>query len=122
MNHMKQRGCQFYLDDFGSGLSSYSYLKSLPADFIKIDGSFIKDVDKDPVDFAMVKSINEISHVMGKETIAEFVESESIIQKLKTLGIDYAQGFYISEPFPLDELLQANTIVDCDPLKLSSAD
>ncbi|MDH5216428.1 MAG: EAL domain-containing protein [Gammaproteobacteria bacterium] len=106
MNRMKKHGCQFYLDDFGSGLSSYSYLKSIPADYVKIDGAFVKDIDRDPVDYAMVKSINEISHIMGKKTIAEFAESESIINKLQAIGVDYAQGYHIGKPFPLENLLK----------------
>lgn len=109
IKRMKKYGCQFYLDDFGSGLSSYSYLKSIPADYVKIDGAFVKDIDKDPVDYAMVKSINEISHIMGKKTIAEFAESDSIIQKLRVIGIDYAQGYHIGRPFPLEDLLQQQT-------------
>lgn len=109
MNRMKKHGCQFYLDDFGSGLSSYSYLKSIPADYVKIDGAFVRDIDKDPVDYAMVKSINEISHIMGKKTIAEFAESQSIIQKLQTIGVDFAQGYHVGKPFPLENLLKRHT-------------
>lgn len=98
---LKRKGCLFALDDFGSGFSSFAYLKRLPVDFIKIDGMFVKDIVDDPIDFAMVKSINEIGKVMGKRTIAEFVESAEILAKLKKIGVDYAQGYGISRPRPL---------------------
>lgn len=98
---LQDRGCRFSLDDFGSGLSSFAYLKNLPVDYLKIDGAFVKDIIRDPVSLAMVKSINEIGHVMGKKTIAEFVENEAILRKLKEIGVDYYQGFGISEPQPI---------------------
>ena len=99
---LKKLGCKFALDDFGSGLSSFAYLKNLPVDYLKIDGMFVKDITSDPLDFAMVKSINEIGHVMGKETIAEFVENSEILLKLKDIGVDYAQGYCIGKPKELD--------------------
>lgn len=102
---LKERGCLFALDDFGSGLSSFNYLKNLPVDFLKIDGVFVKDILGDPLDFAMVKSINEIGHVMGKQTIAEYVENAAILQKLREIGVDYAQGYGVGRPRPLEELL-----------------
>ena len=92
----------FALDDFGTGLSSFGYLKHFPVDFLKIDGMFVRDVARDPSDFAMVKSINEIGHVMGKRTIAEFVESEEVLQRMRELGIDYAQGYALGRPELLD--------------------
>ena len=98
---LKQRGCLFTLDDFGSGLSSFGYLKNLPVDFLKIDGIFVKDIVDDPVDFAMVKSIHEIGRVMGKKTIAEFVENNAILEKLREIGVDYVQGYAIAMPEPL---------------------
>jgi EAL domain-containing protein (putative c-di-GMP-specific phosphodiesterase class I) len=101
---LKERGCLFSLDDFGSGLSSFAYLKTLPVDYLKIDGYFVKDILKDKVDLAMVKSINEVGHVMGKKTIAEFVENEQIFNLLKELGVDYAQGYGIGKPVLLTEL------------------
>jgi Amt family ammonium transporter len=104
IKEMKSLGCQFSLDDFGSGLSSFGYLKNLNVDYLKIDGSFIKDIDKDSTDRAMVQSINSIGHVMGLKTIAEFVESEEIINILSEIGIDYAQGYYIDRPRPLEQL------------------
>ncbi len=104
MHQLRNKGCLFSLDDFGSGLSSFAYLKNLPVDYLKIDGFFIKDIVDDPVDLAMVKSINEVGHVMGKKTIAEFVENKEIFDLLNTLGVDYAQGYGIAKPKPLDEL------------------
>ncbi len=98
ISKLRSRGCKFALDDFGSGLSSYAYLKELPVDFLKIDGAFIRDICSDPIDYAMVKSINEIGHVMGKKTIAEFVENDAIFEKLKEIGVDYAQGYAIDRP------------------------
>ncbi len=102
---LKELGCRFALDDFGSGLSSFAYLKNLPVDFLKIDGIFVKDILDDPMDLAMVRSINEIGQVMGKQTIAEFVENEAILEKLREIGVDYAQGYGISRPEPLEKLL-----------------
>ena len=104
INQLKEHGCLFSLDDFGSGLSSFAYLKNLPVDYLKIDGLFVKDIIDDKVDLAMVKSINEVGHVMGKKTIAEFVENEQIFLLLNELGVDYAQGYGIGKPVPLDEL------------------
>jgi len=104
INQLKKQGCLFSLDDFGSGLSSFAYLKNFPVDYLKIDGLFVKDILDDEVDLAMVKSINEVGHVMNKKTIAEFVENEAIFNLLKTLGIDYAQGYGIGKPVPLDDL------------------
>jgi diguanylate cyclase (GGDEF)-like protein/PAS domain S-box-containing protein len=100
MNTLKALGCSFALDDFGSGLSSFAYLKALPVDYLKIDGAFVKDIVDDPIDFAMVKSINEVGHVMGKRTIAEFVENEAVLARLQALGVDYAQGYGIGRPQP----------------------
>jgi len=93
----------FSLDDFGSGLSSFAYLKHLPVDFLKIDGFFVKDIEHDSVDLAMVKSINDIGHVLGKKTIAEFVENQVILQTLNGLQVDYAQGYFTGMPKPLSE-------------------
>jgi len=101
---LKELGCRFALDDFGSGLSSFAYLKTLPVDFLKIDGMFVKDIVEDPIDQAMVRSINEIGQVMGKQTIAEFVESEAILDKLREIGVDYAQGYGIGRPQPIENI------------------
>jgi diguanylate cyclase (GGDEF)-like protein/PAS domain S-box-containing protein len=94
----KEHGCKFALDDFGTGLSSFGYLKHFPVDFLKIDGSFVKEILRDPIDREMVRSINEIGHLTGKKTIAEFAENEEIINMLRSLGVDYAQGYGISAP------------------------
>ena len=104
MNRMKIIGCQFSLDDFGTGLSSYSYLRNLPVDFVKIDGVFVKDIANNPGDYAVVRSINEIGHYMGKKTIAEFVEDQEVLDRLKEIGVDYAQGYQIAKPLPLEDL------------------
>lgn len=98
---LKSMGCRFALDDFGSGLSSFSYLKNLNVDYLKIDGSFVKKIVEDPIDRAMVEAINRIGHEMGIQTIAEFVENDAILEKLKELGVDYAQGYGIEKPKPL---------------------
>lgn len=101
---LKGVGCQFSLDDFGSGLSSLTYLKNFPVDYLKIDGAFVKDIANDPLDFAMVKAINDIGHVMGKKTIAEFAESDIIIKKLREIGVDFYQGFGAGKPQPIERL------------------
>jgi diguanylate cyclase (GGDEF)-like protein/PAS domain S-box-containing protein len=95
---LKELGCKFALDDFGTGLSSFGYLKHFPVDFLKIDGSFVKEILHDPIDREMVRSINEIGHLTGKQTIAEFAENLEIINMLRTLGVDYAQGYGVSQP------------------------
>ncbi len=98
INALKELGCKFALDDFGTGLSSFGYLKHFPVDFLKIDGSFVKEILHDPIDREMVRSINEIGHLTGKKTIAEFAENEEIITMLRGMGVDYAQGYGVSEP------------------------
>lgn len=102
---LRELGCLIALDDFGSGLSSYEYLKKLPADILKIDGQFIKNMIEDELDLVMVKSINEIAHIMGKKTVGEFVENEEILLKLNEIGVDYGQGFYLDTPKPMSSLL-----------------
>jgi diguanylate cyclase (GGDEF)-like protein/PAS domain S-box-containing protein len=99
---MRELGCRFALDDFGTGMSSFAYLKNLPVDFLKIDGSFVKDILEDPVDCGMVESINQIGHLMGLRTIAEYVENDRIRKRLAQIGVDYAQGFGVAKPGPLD--------------------
>ena len=98
---LKGKGCRFILDDFGSGLSSFSYLRDLPVDFLKIDGDFVQGMLEDRVKRAMVESINQIGHVLGLTTIAEWVENRSTLEMLKTLGVDYAKGYWLCRPQPL---------------------
>jgi diguanylate cyclase (GGDEF)-like protein/PAS domain S-box-containing protein len=101
MRELRDRGVTFALDDFGSGLSSFSYLKTLPVDFLKIDGQFVENVVRDPIDRSMVEAICQVARAMGLKTVAERVESEEVLGVLSTLGVDYAQGFFIAEPQPL---------------------
>ncbi|MGD8568663.1 MAG: EAL domain-containing protein [Gammaproteobacteria bacterium] len=114
INELKGLGCEFALDDFGSGLSSFGYLKNLPVDYLKIDGSFVQDMIKDRTNQAMVSAINEVGHIMGIKTIAECVENPAVVDQLKRLGVDYAQGYAISSPMPIDiiagQLRHAQTI------------
>ncbi|MFC6671446.1 EAL domain-containing protein [Marinobacterium aestuariivivens] len=102
---MKAVGCCFALDDFGSGLSSFGYLKNLPVDVLKIDGIFVRDIVSDELDRAMVRSINDIGQLLGKKTIAEFVENDEIAAILRNLGVDYGQGYGIARPRPIEEVL-----------------
>lgn len=106
VEEIKRKGCKFSLDDFGTGYSSYSYLKDFPVDHVKIDGIFIKDMLEDSSSHAMVKSITEISHHMGKKVVAEYVESEAILVALRELEVDFAQGYYLGQPAPIKSLLQ----------------
>lgn len=106
INTFHKLGCLFALDDFGSGFSSYNYLKNLPVDQVKIDGSFVKDILVDPIDMAMVNSIKDVAKAMGMETVAEFVESTEIMVELGKMGVDFAQGYGIAKPHALDEFTQ----------------
>ena len=101
IDRLKALGCRFALDDFGSGLSSFAYLKTLPVDYLKIDGVFVKDIAVDEADYAMVKSIHEVAKALGKQTIAEFVENDEIVNKLRVIGVDFVQGYGISRPQPV---------------------
>ena len=105
LRELRLIGCRFSLDDFGTGLSSFSYLKNLPVDYLKIDGSFVKEIVNSSADYGLVKTINEVGHFLGKKTVAEYVENEEILTRLKDIGLDYAQGFGIAKPKPLLEIL-----------------
>lgn len=105
IDYLKQDGFLFALDDFGSGLSSFAYLKSLPVDFLKIDGIFVKDMHKDKVNYAMVKAIQDMGQVLDKQTIAEYVENETVKTLLAELGVNYGQGFHLGKPQPLDDVM-----------------
>ncbi|WP_166269412.1 DUF1631 family protein [Marinobacter caseinilyticus] len=104
LQEMKRTGCQFALDDFGTGLASYAYLQRLPVDFLKIDGVFVKDLNDNLSNYAMVRSINELSHFLGIKTIAEYVEDLEILEALREMNVDYAQGFGLAKPRPLNSI------------------
>jgi len=104
MTALRSAGCRFALDDFGVGVSSFTYLKHLPVDYLKIDGSFVKDMLDDPVNHAMVEAIHRIGHIMGKKTIAESVENRETLRALSAIGVDYAQGYAIAVPAPFRRL------------------
>ncbi len=106
IHKLKDIGCLFSLDDFGSGFSSFNYLKNLPVDFLKIDGIFVKDMDEDSVNRAMVEAINSLGQVIGLKTIAEFVRNADIIKELRKIGVDYIQGYEIGKPEPISKLIE----------------
>ena len=97
-------GCKFSIDDFGTGLASHNYLRELPVDYVKIDGTFIKEIDKNRTDYAMTQSINDLAHFLGQKTIAESVENANIIEKLTEIGVDYLQGWGVGKPKLLTEI------------------
>jgi len=102
-------GCSFSVDDFGSGFSSFSYLKDLPADYIKLDGSFIQNLNKDTVDQALVKAMIQVIQALGKKAVAEYVENQEILDILKSMGIDFVQGYHIGHPVPVERLALQKT-------------
>jgi len=104
MKELHEFGCTTCIDDFGTGLSSFAYLKTLPTDVLKIDGVFIRGLASDPRNRAIVRSINEVAHSLGKKTVAEFVEDDTCLEAVRAIGIDYAQGYAIAKPRPLAEL------------------
>ena len=106
IERLKKYNCLFSLDDFGRGVSSFSYLKNLPVDYLKIDGALVRDIAQDPVDYALVAAINQIRHSMIIKTIAEFVENQQILDTLKEMGVDYVQGFHIKKPFQISGLIK----------------
>jgi Amt family ammonium transporter len=105
MRELKARGCKFSLDDFGSGLSSFMYLKTLPVDFLKIDGQFISHIAEDAVDRSMVEAISKVGRALGISTVAECVESQAVMDELQRIGVDFAQGFFVSAPAPISSLV-----------------
>jgi len=107
MRTLKERGCRFALDDFGSGISSFGYLKQLPVDFLKIDGEFVRDMLLDPIDRSMVEAINKVGHSLKICTIAEFVEDAETLEMLGAMGVDFAQGYFIDRPGPVSDCLPA---------------
>lgn len=103
---LRELGVTFALDDFGSGVSSFGYLRSLPVDCLKVDGQFVRHIDTSPLDRGIVTAVHQIAHVMGMETVAEFVETEAIATALRTIGVDYLQGYHLGRPWPLDDYLR----------------
>lgn len=101
IHELKKMGCSFALDDFGTGFSSFAYLRFLPVDYLKIDGTYISNLDKDPAQRALVQAMNTVAQSLGKRTISEFVENEKILQILGELKIDFGQGYYLGEPVPI---------------------
>ena len=106
MSELKGRGCRFALDDFGTGVSSFVYLKTLPVDFLKIDGQFITHITQDPVNRSMVEAISKVGRALGIATVAECVESEAVLTELRRLGVDFVQGFHLAAPLPIKQLPQ----------------
>jgi EAL domain-containing protein (putative c-di-GMP-specific phosphodiesterase class I) len=104
MSELKTRGCKFSLDDFGTGVSSFVYLKTLPVDFLKIDGQFISHITHDAVNRSMVEAIGKVGRALGIATVAECVESEAVLTELRHIGVDYAQGFHLARPAPIAQL------------------
>ena len=107
LSRLRSKGCKIALDDFGSGLSSFTYLKSLPIDVLKIDGTFVKDMVDDDIYKVFVESINQIGHAMGLTTIAEFVENDAILKMLSEIGVNYTQGYAIHRPSPFDSAIMS---------------
>ena len=118
MNNVKTLGCSLALDDFGSGLCSFTYLKTIPVDYLKIDGAFVSLILENPLDMAIVIAIKQISLATNTKVIAEFVSSDEIKVKLKELGIDYAQGYSVAKPMPINQLYK---FVDVNALDRSAA-
>jgi Amt family ammonium transporter len=104
MTELKARGSRFALDDFGTGVSSFVYLKTLPVDFLKIDGQFVSHVTDDPVNRSMVEAISKVGRALGIATVAECVESQAVLEELKRIGVDFVQGFHLAQPLPVAQL------------------
>jgi len=107
IRELRNIGVQFALDDFGNGFSSFAYLKNLPVEYLKLDGSFVQNVVENNVDREMVRAMNGIGHVLGMKTVAEYVKDETIAETLREIGVDYGQGFDLSRPVPLTDLPEA---------------
>ena len=118
ITELQKFGFRFGLDDFGTGLCSFGYLRDLPVDYVKIDGSFVKEIDTNPIDAAFVSSIHNIAKTLGKKTVAEFVENEAILSKLREIGVDFAQGWGIAKPCPLEDLNQQFKMLDRNALEV----
>jgi len=123
---LREMGCRFALDDFGVGLSSFGYLKNLAVDYLKLDGCFVKNMVRDNIDHAMVRAINQIGHTMNIKTIAEFVEDQETLEAIREVGVDYAQGYFIAKPAPIEIGLNSEPVDFCpgedlqDPVQLKS--
>ena len=109
INSIKQLGAKFSLDDFGTGLSSFSYLKQFPVDYLKIDGEFVRDIIEDDKSYVFVRSMTEVGHCLDMEVIAEFVESDTMFNKLREANVDYIQGYQVGKPVSI------NTLVEQEP-------
>ncbi|WP_237717373.1 EAL domain-containing protein [Cupriavidus basilensis] len=120
IRQLQEMGCRFALDDFGAGMSSFTYLKHLPAEYLKIDGSFVREMLNDPVNLVMVEAIQRIGHAMGKQTIAEYVENEALLERLRALGVDYAQGYGVGLPMPFAPVTNTGARFGQDALAVCS--
>lgn len=107
LRQLRQLGCRIALDDFGSGYSSYSYIRRLPLDYLKIDGTYIRNLLTDPTDQALTASMVDVAHALGLKVIAEYVDSEAVYAWLKNIGVDYVQGYWVHAPERLDDLILA---------------
>ena len=109
---LRKLGCTFALDDFGSGMSSFMYLKNFDVDYLKIDGSFVKEMDINKIDHAMVRSIHSVAEAMNIKTVAEFVESDAVLKELKSIGVHYGQGLYLGAPVPINKLIENLSVLN----------